>query len=36
VLLTEKKLKIRLPLGPGKCGFSVSKGRGKEPAEKKI
>jgi hypothetical protein len=31
--LTGKKLKIRLPLGSGKCGFSVSEGRGKEPAE---
>jgi hypothetical protein len=33
--LTEKKLKIRLPLGSGKCGFFVSEGRGKEPAEDK-
>jgi hypothetical protein len=33
--LTEKKLKIRLPLGSGKCGFSVLEGRGKEPAEEK-
>jgi putative transposase len=33
--LTEKKLKIRLPLGSGKCGFSVLEGRGKESAEEK-
>jgi hypothetical protein len=31
----ERKLKIRLPLGSGKCGFSVSEGRGKEPVEEK-
>jgi hypothetical protein len=31
----ERKLKIRLPSGSGKCGFSVSEGRRKEPAEGK-